>query len=82
MYLLGLSEADLASNSLDWKRLDPDNAIQGNAQAECTTLLSLFDGEKKKLLSLRQAMEQKDIEDVMRDVSELWVCIENDGARE
>ena len=71
MYLLGLSEADLASNSLDWKRLDPDNAIQGNAQAECTTLLSLFDGEKKKLLSLRQAMEQKDIEDVMRDVSEL-----------
>ena len=70
LFLLGLSEDQLASDALDLSAYDDTGELRTSGQALCTKLLSLFDAEKKRLLALRGAMKQAEIEDVMAEVSE------------
>jgi hypothetical protein len=70
LFLLNLSEDQLASDSLDLSAYDETGELKTSGQALCTKLLSLFDTEKKKLLAMRGAMKQSEIEEAMAEVSE------------
>lgn len=59
------------SESLDLSAYDVPGAQKAVGQALCTQLLSLLDGEKKKLLALRSNLKPLQIEDISVEVAEL-----------
>ncbi len=70
LFLLRLSEDQIASESLDLSAYDETGELKVSGQALCTKLLSLFDVEKKKLLALRGSLKQSEIEDVASEVAD------------